>query len=234
LHKPLEKKSKVGNYPSQLLVKFDVPINIAKTTLNNAFMQYRENESLSDSVGQVEFINSKINISNITNIPAEIQKNSELNVSFTTKVLGTIPLQGNFKYLLNRDGHFLVNGHITKFDALKLNTVSVPMSLIRINTGTINSIDFNFTGNDTSAGGNFVMKYNDLKIDVLKRDKDSKEIKKRGFTSLAANILVKNDNPRNGDLRKVTAHYDRDVRKSFFNLVWKVIFDGMKNTVGIP
>ena len=234
LHKPLEKKSKVGNYPSQMLVKFDVPINIAKTTLNNAFIQYRENESLSDSVGQVEFVNSNINISNITNIPSEIQKNGELNVSFTTKVLGTIPMRGNFKYSLNKDGNFVVNGHSEGFDALKLNTVSVPMALIRINTGTINSIDFNFTGNDTTAGGNFVMKYNDLKIDVLKRDKDSKEIKKRGLTSLAANIIVKNDNPRNGDLRKVTAHYNRDIHKSFFNLVWKTIFEGMKSTVGIP
>lgn len=234
VHKPLEKKSKVGNYPSQLLVKFDVPINISKVTLNNAYIQYRENETISDSIGQMDFYNSKLNISNITNVPSEIQKNNELNISFDTKVLGAIPLKGNFKYILNKNGQFVVNGHSTGFNALKLNAVSVPMALIRINTGTINSIDFNFTGNDTAASGNFVMKYNDLKVDVLKRDKDSKQIKKRGLTSLAANVIIKNDNPRNGNLRKVTAQFDRDIYKSFFNLVWKTIFAGMKSTVGIP
>ena len=78
------------------------------------------------------------------------------------------------------------------------------------------------------------MKYEDLKVDVLKRDDDSKKIEKKGLTSFLANTIVKNSNPDKGNLRKETPHYDRDIQKSFFNLVWKTIFTGMKETVGLP
>ena len=235
LTKPLNGKSKVGNYPSQLIKKLDIPINIAHASLSGAFIQYTEHEKISDSSGVVTFTNTNINISNITNANEEIQKNNAMTISFDTKVLNEIPLKGDFKFFLNSgNGAFEVNGHVPSFDALILNKVSVPMALMRLNTGKIDAIDFDFTGNDSSAKGHFVMKYSDLKVDVLKRDKDSKEIKKKGITSLLANIVVKNNNPNNGDLRKEDPEYERNIQKSFFNLVWKTIFTGMKKTVGVP
>jgi hypothetical protein len=235
LHKPLEHKSNVGNYLSQLLLKFDQPVNISKATVNNAFIQYRENEIISDSIGEVIFANSSFNISNITNIPSEIQKNNELNISFQTKVFGSIPLDGNFKFILNsNNGDFIVNGHTPGFDLPMLNRVSVPMALINIKSGKVNSIDFHFTGNNTSAKGKFIMKYEDLKVDVLKRDKNTNKVKKRGLVSLAANLVVQNKNPGGSGLRIMNPQFDRNIYKSFFNLVWKTIFTGMKETVGIP
>jgi hypothetical protein len=108
------------------------------------------------------------------------------------------------------------------------------MALININSGKINSIDFNLTGNNTSAKGKFVMKYEDLKVDVLKRDKNTNLVKKRGLASLAANLVVENKNPGSSGLRVMHPEYNRNIYKSFFNLVWKTIFTGMKETVGIP
>lgn len=235
LHKPLEKRSKVGKYVSQLLKKLNQPLNISKANINDASIVYRENEKVSDSIGVVSFLNTSMNITNITNMPSATQKNDRLNISFHTKVLGSIPLSGNFNFKLDSDeGGFYANGQITSFDATDLNKVSIPMGLIKINAGKINSIDFNFKGNNTSAKGNMVMKYDGLKVDVLKRDKDTKEIKKRGLATLAANLIVKNNNPGDDGLRKVNPQFDRDIYKSFFNLVWKMLFSGMKETVGIP
>ena len=235
LEKPLKDENKVGRYPSQLIAKIEVPINIAHATLSNAYIEYREHEKLSDSTGMVKFTESTLTLTNITNVPEAISKNNSLKIAFDAKALGTIPIKGNFIFTLNDTaGNFTTTGNIPSFDAHLLNKVSVPMALMRINTGNIDAIDFNFKGNNYGAGGDMVMKYSNLKVDVLKRDKDSKEVKKKGLTSFLANFIVKNDNPRNGDLRKVEPHYDRDVRKSFFNLVWKIIFVGMKKTVGIP
>jgi hypothetical protein len=235
LHKPLEEKSKVGNYLSQLLMELDKPVIISKANIKNAFIEYRENQETSDSVGVVTFYNSHLNISNITNMPSEIQKNNQLKINFDTRVLKSIPLKGNFNFVLNdKEGHFTVTGHTEGFDARILNRVSIPMALIHINNGQINSLDFSFKGNNTKAKGVLTMKYKDLKVDVLKRDKNTKEIKKRGLASLGANLLVKNNNPGAEGLREVSPEYDRNIYKSFFNLVWKAIFTGMKQTVGIP
>ena len=234
-NKPLEQKSKIGNYPSQLLAKLDLPINVANGILKKATIEYRENQVKSGRVGIVNFLNSKLNISNITNIPVAIRKNKVLTISFNTKVFGSIPLDGNFKYRLDSDeGNFTVTGHIPAFDAIQLNRVSVPMGLIKINTGKIGAIDFDLAGNNNSAKGDFVMKYEDLKVEVLKRDKDTKKVTKKGLASFAANMIVKNNNPDARGLRKVNPEYKRNIYKSFFNLVWKTIFTGMKETVGLP
>ncbi|MEO8414522.1 MAG: hypothetical protein ABI472_12720 [Ginsengibacter sp.] len=235
LQKPLKKVSKVGNYPSQMLMKLDIPMDISHVVLSNAFIQYKEKETVSDSVGVVTFTGSTINIFNVTNLDESIKRNNFLTAVINTRLLGTIPIKASFKFSLNGPGgNFSVNGSVPGFDARLLNKVAVPMALMRINTGTINAVDFNFAGNDTTAKGDFVMKYEELKVDVLKRDKDSKEVKKKGIKSLLANIIVKNNNPGNGDLRKEEPRSDRNIYKSFFNLVWKTIFTGMKKTVGLP
>ena len=235
LQKPLRDKSKLGRYPSQLVDKIEIPVNISRATFSNAYIEYKEREALSDSTGVVTFTDANLTIDNITNVPAAVQKNNAMKISFKAKAIGTIPIKGSFTFTLNdTTGKFIAVGSIPSFDAHLLNEVSVPMALMRINTGTINSLDFNFKGDNYGAGGKMVMKYTDLKVDVLKRDEESGGVKKKGLKSLLANIIVKNDNPRNGKLREVNPHYDRDVRKSFFNLIWKTIFTGMKKTVGIP
>jgi len=231
LHKPLEHKSKVGNYPSQLLMQIDQPIRISTIKIKNAFVEYRENESVSDSIGVIKFSNTHFDISNVTNIPAAIQKNNEMNIAFTTTALSAIPLKGNFKFVLgNKNGDFFVNAHGKAFDATIMNRISVPMALLKINSGKINSIDFHFKGSNTTAAGSFLMNYEGMKVDVLKRDKETKQIKKRGLISLAANIVVNNNNSGTS----VKPEYDRNIYKSFFNLVWKTIFAGMKETLGVP
>src|SRR5690606_5247486 len=63
LTRTLEKKSKVGNYPSQLITGLDMPLKIDKTTLKNAYIEYKEKEVVSDSTGIVSFANSTITIS---------------------------------------------------------------------------------------------------------------------------------------------------------------------------
>jgi hypothetical protein len=235
LNLPLEKVEKNSNYPSQLLQKLNLPVNITRATVSSAFIQYREREVLTDSTGVIGFYNTRLNISNISNMDDSNAKNNQITIAFSTKVLGTIPLEGNFKFVLRDSaGTFYSIGKVAGFNGLELNKVSVPMALIRITSGTIHSIDFHLTGNNTGAKGDFVMKYNDLKVHVLKRDDESGEIKKRGLATFAANTLVQNNNPGSKGLRTAHPSFKRDMHKSFFNLVWKTIFKGMKETVGLP
>ncbi len=235
LQKPMSGKNKVGNYPAQLLNKIDFPINISHVLLQNAFVEYREKETLSDSTGDAKFSESTITVDNVTNIPEVMKQNNAMKISFESKALTVIPVKGSFTFFLNDTaGRFAATGHIPSFDSHLLNVVSVPMALLKLNSGVINSLDFNITGDNLSAGGKLVMKYSGLKIDVLKNDKKLNSVKKKKLTSFIANTIIKNDNPANGKLREVNAHFDRNMQKSFFNLLWRTILNGMKKTVGIP
>lgn len=235
LNKPLEKESRVGNYPSQLLEKFDFPISIEKADLPNAYIEYREKQVASQETGTIGFFNTSLRLTNITNIKSDIEKNNTLNIAFQSTILKQIPIKGNFKFFLGqKDGGFEAHGQTGSFNALVFNSIAVPMALIKIKSGHIYEITFDMKGNNNKASGPFVMKYDDLKIEVLKKDAEADTIKKRGLASVLANIAIKNSNPQNGDLRKMNPEYERNIYKSFFNLVWKTIFTGIKSTVGIP
>ena len=121
-----------------------------------------------------------MHITNITNVDSAIDKHNATTVSFNTNLLGEIPGKGQFIfYLTGNGGNFAVKGHISGFDALELNKVAVPMALMRVNTGTVNGIDFNFKGNDSGAKGDFVMNYDNLKVDVLSKIKIPGKLRRR-------------------------------------------------------
>jgi len=76
--------------------------------------------------------------------------------------------------------------------------------------------------------------YHDLKISLLKKDKKENKYDKKGLASLAANFIMKNSNPEGDKAPRVAdVHFNRILNKSFFNLIWKTIFTGVKETTGI-
>ena len=129
------------------------------------------------------------------------------------------------------DGKFAVSGNFGNMSGSVLNEITLPMAMMRIDSGYVDDAEFNFTGNDFGTSGDFVMKYHDLRVSLLKKIKGSGEIKKKHIMSLIANSILKDANPLNGNLRTIKLEHSRDPLKSFINLVWKTIFTGAKKTV---
>ena len=114
-------------------------------------------------------------------------------------------------------------------DGRELTPITRPLALVEIKSGYVQEVTFNMQGNERSAAGTVKLIYNNLKIRILKRDEDTHELKRKGLLSLFANVLAVNDsNPRDGELHIAHPRYSRDPRKSFFNLVWKTLFTGVK------
>lgn len=232
LNKPLEQVSKVGNYPSQMLEQLGLQVSIDKIAIPSAYIEYKEKQIHSGRVGVISFAGTTMKISNVTNIKNNLSKNPVLKAEFDSKVLGTIPLSGNFAFFLGKkDGSFEVNGSIGGFDALTLNKISIPMAMIKIRTGHIDGIDFNIRGDDYKASGPLTMKYHDIKFDVLKKREDSDTLRRRGLLSLLANMVVSNSNPSDGKLKTAEPEHKRNIYKSLFNLVWKTLLKGMKESL---
>ena len=234
LSKPLEPVSKIGSYPHQVLIKSSTPIDIRKVLLNDVNIQYKENNTYSHKHGIIKFNNSTIALNNVTNIPSLIRTNNICLATFDSKAIENIPLSVTFKFPLNTtDGHFDVKGSIDSFDMKVLNQVSRSLAALEIEDGFMHEAQFEFSGNDHSTSGHLLMKYDHLKVALLKQDAAG-ALQKRGFITFFANMVIKNDNPHKGKLRDFEVQYDRDEHKSFFNLVWRTIFTGMKATVGLP
>jgi hypothetical protein len=229
---PHDKKSRIGTYPQQVLMKLPFDLAIGKVHFDHSFIEYKERNGKSEKSGKVQFFEVAIRVNNLTSHRQRLADNP-MQVQFNARFLNKAPVKALIHFYPD-NGKFTIEGEMGRMSAKGVNELTEPMGLAKIETGTITSLHFNFTGNDRVADGHLTVLYDDLKISLLKKDSVDKSLDKKKFASLLANMQVKNANPgKNDEVRRARVHYDRDIHKSFFNLVWKSIFTGVKECVGI-
>ena len=225
-----DNESKLGQYPYQSMMKMVTKFFVKKVEVKNGYVSYRERGAISKKVGDVFFNNVNGSVTNATNMESFIKQNNLMEVNVTTSFLNMAMLNSHWKIPLNAtDGAFVIEGKLGSFNGTDINPVIEPLGMGSVKSGNINSYTFNIKGTDVKADGDAVLIYDHLKIKLLE-NKDEK-IQNKTVTSFVANILIKDQNPSNGKLRTATIEFKRIMSKSFFNLVWKSIFDGFKKSL---
>lgn len=227
---PFDTASKLGKYPHQALLKLDIPVYIKTLKILNGSVAYRERGLKSGKIGNVFFSNLNATVSNITNMPERIKQDALLKLTARASFLGKGALSTQWELPLNTtNGAFKIRGEMGSMQAVALNSITEPLALASIKQGEIDKLVFNENGVNTKATGDVLFLYRNLKVNLLKKDENDAELKKKGFMSFLANTLIKNENTSTINHKKVD--FDRDMSKSFFNLVWKTVFAGVKSTV---
>lgn len=235
LNRPPDTASKVRKNPQQQLMRLPLPLTIRKVVFTRSFIEYKERSAKSDSTGKLQFFDVAATISNVTNWREVISRNNKCTLLFRGKLLDRCPIDARLVMLLHdQKGRFSIQGSLGAIDAVSLTPVMQPMALARMEKGRIDSLHFDFTGNDSTCEGPLTMFYRDIKISLLKKDKTEDKFNKKGLATLAANLVMKHSNPKKGESpRTVNVHFNRITNKSFFNLIWKSIFSGIKETAGM-
>lgn len=233
---PAGNEKKLGNYPHQNLFKLDMPLYVKKIDVQNLDITYSELNIKTGREGDILFWNTNATISNITNIDSRISENGLLKIDAVSKFMKQGTLKAGFRFNLARqkEGIFSVYADLQDMDGTALNKATVPLGSVEIKQAHISRFKADIEGDNYKAKGAIFLTYQDLKINALKKDDDGK-LKKRGLLSFIANTFKVNDNyPKKGDDAK-TFHstYKRPLQKSFFALIWKTIFFGLKEPVGI-
>ncbi|MHA4845348.1 hypothetical protein ACX0G7_14345 [Flavitalea antarctica] len=231
---PRDKVNRVGQYPHQMIMKIPFPVNIEKGFFNNSFVEYKEVNAKTGKAGRVQFNRVQANMTNITNQRSAIKKNDNLTIDYSAWFLNMAKADVRMTLKIgDKQGRFTVKGNLKGFDAKRLNVLIEPLGMARVEKGTIKSINFNMSGDNYRAGGELIMLYDDLKVSTLKLEDDNKTYKKKGLVSLFANAILKNQNPTGNNTRTAEMSNDRNTNRSFFNLIWKSIFTGIKETTGM-
>lgn len=233
LARPRDKKNRVGQYPHQVMDDIQVRFNIKKVNVQNSFVEYKERNHITRQSGKVQFYNVNGTITNFTNDKKAANKVMKAVVS--SSFLNQAPLKTDWTfYLFHPKGRFDVAGTIGAIDGQVLNTLAEPMGPASIEEGHLNGMTFNLQGNDHSMDGSVKMLYENLDVAILEKDKGATETDKKFLTSLLANVVIKNSNPKGDDeIRVQQVHFSRDTNRSLFTLCWKTIFKGIQGTVGI-
>ncbi len=232
---PGDKLNRVGQFPQQLLMKIPLLTTINKLIVRDAFIEYKEKNPKSDYSGKIQFEHANAVVSNISNDPLRIKANNQCRLGFNASFLGMVPMHAAITMFLgNPQGRFLFSGSMKSFDARKLNELIAPMGLASIEKGQVNSVQFNFSGHNYGSNGKLTILYEDLKLSLLKKDTATNQLEKKKLASFVANLVVKNANPlRKQPVRVAEVQYVRDTNKSFFNLMWKSVFAGVKQSAGM-
>lgn len=220
----------------KVIKETDYKVDVKKVAIQDGNLNYKEYNPKSKETGKVSFNNIQGYINHITNDPREIRKNPYCMAQLHSSFMDEGDLHAQFKFNLSDPGHaFIYKGTLYQLKAKTLNPATVPLGMIKVKSGRIHQLRYNFNGNDNGAQGDVDMKYDRLKISILAKDKKTNELKKKGLVSLAANLLVVKEGNVNDSLSKQSAHvnYQRDPERSVFSLMWKSLFQGVKEIVGI-
>lgn len=220
-------------YPHERLqlLAFDITIDTIK--MRNGYFRYAIAAKKSKKTASFFMTDMKSDIYHVTNNTLEIKKNPYLICKATNLTMGTA--NTHVKYVFNlasEKGAFTAYMHMGPMNARAINPVAAPLGLMEAKSGIINGMDMYIHANRKTAKGNIDLYYKGLKLNLLKRDKDTDTLKKRGFLSFLTNAVMPNDNPKgNGKFRKGPINVTRDPRMSFFGLLWKCTQDGMSSAV---
>jgi len=233
ISRPPDTSSKVGKYPQQQLMRLPFPVSIGRIVLPHSFIEYKEKNGKSHSSGRVQFHDVRASIQNVTNRRADVQKDNHCVVDFHARFLNKAPIDARLVMLLkDPKGRFTIEGNIGGIDAPALNPLTEPMALTRLDQGRINDLHFTIHGTDSAGDGRVILSYKDIKVSMLKKDKDQAGYDRKGLASLFANIVLKNSSPAGApDPKEV--HFQRILNKSIFNLMWKTLFTGIKKSAGM-
>jgi hypothetical protein len=233
LNVPRDSVSRLDQYPHQVIMKMPFDLTIRKAVLRNSFIEYKERNNKSKNSGKVQFQKVTAYIDNITNAKESLQKNNICTLDFNSSFLNRAPLKARLVMRLgDKQGRFTIKGSLGRINVADLNALTEPMGLAKMDKGVINKMEFDITATKYKANGSLLLLYDDLKVSLLKKDDDN-NYKKKGFASFAANAIVINANPQKDKTRIARIDYDRDINRSFFNMIWKSIFSGIKESVGM-
>ncbi len=214
--------TKVKTMFSEKLRNLKFGLSVKNVKLINSVLEYEE-EATSSGVGKLTF--SDINTT-ITNLNSGFKKSKLPNViiNWDSDFMGAdLTALWTFNPM-DKSEKFNIKGAIKNMYAPNLDAFLVPYLKISAQ-GNFNAINFDFTGDNFTAKGDFDIRYNNLKVSLLKPDG-----KKRKFLSAIGNALIsKNTKPegKNVHIKEVK----RNQEKSFFNFFLACTLEGLKETI---
>lgn len=209
---------------SKLLRSIKIPIFINNLAINNSLLVYEEDTKKSEGPGKLTFNNFRLKAKNINSGKMK-GKPTQIPITINCLFMNASPMNVNWNLdTASANDAFSISGNVSDLPASRINPFIEPYLKVRA-SGLIADLIFNFKGNYQGLNGSLKMKHKDLKIAIIRETGE-----KNKLLSAVANVFVRSNSdkyPESVPVEKV----ERDKTKSFFNLFWKGIEQGLKKTL---
>ncbi len=208
---------------NEKLRNIKMPLFVNNVELRNSYISYEEDAVNNNKPGKLFMDAFNATIKNVGNGKVK-GTSSVVAVDAGFKFFGTAPTKVKWTFdVLNKMDDFKINGKIEGLSANEVNLFVRPYLNLTLD-GEISYLKFNYFGNKNVIKGDFFLNHHNIKVNFLNKNGE-----KRKFLSKAVNILVKSDAKNGG--KNVQIEKARDPDRSFFNMLWKGIMEGLKKTL---
>lgn len=212
------------------LVKAKLPIDIGILKLKNSLIAVEVPEKGGAETAKLTFEKVTGTIENVTNIPAKIAAKNEISADISASLMGESQLDAKFNFALN-DPNFSYGYSATleRLDLVEFNKLLRLSKNAKIKSGMLRKLKMNATGDNKLATGEMSFNYENLKVEILKKDKN----KPRKFlTALVNKLGIKKDNEEEeSDFKTGKMYYERKPNRAMFHQFWFTILSGFKSTI---
>lgn len=224
-NKFLPDENRVKPLYSKMIREMDFKIQLDTLKVQNASIVYEENVLESRPPGTLKFDNVNATVNHISNLNMDSDDFKETRVSAEALFMeeSQVAITWDFD-IRNLQDEFNIKGNLASISADAVNPFLKPTMNVEVE-GEIESLYFNFFGNNSVATGDMQLSYKDFKVNIL----EDGEEKEKSFLSGLANFFLKNDR-LNEDVEQEKISVERDQTKSFWNFLWLSIQEGTIKT----
>lgn len=222
------KETKVKPLPIAALKSLPYAVAIDTIEITDARIGYEEFSPEGFEAGTIIFEELNAILTNLTNRDGGEVDHATLAAS--AKLMGHGRIDATFQLPYREGEPYLAKGKIGEMSLDHLNQPLQNLAFIRVQSGTLQGLAFNFSYTDKASTGKVTINYQDLKIDGLKKEKSTVI---NDLKTLLINTVIKNDKDKDVPLEKRTGNIDfeRDRMRQIFNYWWKSLFSGIKSSV---
>jgi hypothetical protein len=210
--------------------------NVNTLDLKHFAVSYKQLNKGPMKTGTVMFNNITARFHNLTNNKELLKKNNIATASLTSYFMGKGKLDLSFTFnLTDATYNYSYKGHLAPMDIAVANPATMPLAMVKIISGRVKSLDFNVHSTQKLSTGTVNLLYNNLNIDVLRKDDEKGYSKKSIISTLANAIIIKHDNPDDGKTAPRTAKviFIRPANFPFFKTIWQTVLNGIKACAGV-
>jgi len=231
-----QKTDRVVTFPHVGIKAIKAGFNIDTLILKHIDVYYNQFNKKSGQKGYIAFNNTNGKFLNITNNKDSLAKNNLAKASVSSYFMGRGKFDLTFIFnLTDAQNSYSYKGHLGPMDLSRINPATMPLSMVKITSGKVKSLDFDIRSTNKISTGKVTLLYNNLKINLLKTD-TLQTYKRKALASFFVNaLIIKHDNPDDGQTvpRSANVVFHRPPNYPFFRTVWLTILSGIKPCAGV-
>jgi hypothetical protein len=217
--------------PMDGLQKLPFALEVDSITVDSTRITVEEFAEQATQPGRIYFQNVTALMTGLTNrYYSNKPKYSQLDAH--AKLMGSGLITASFRFPLDGSPLYSAKGKIANMPLTDINSILENSALVRIESGQLNELYFNFNYTDFKSEGSVEINYDNLTLTMLMLNSDREKATDKVKTVLINAFLKKTKDESTEQRKRMGAiNIDRDRHRFIFNLWWKSLQDGLKSSV---